>query len=380
MTTVTTKAPGKLYLAGEYAVVTPGNLALLTAVDRFIYCNISDEEVSQDFPTLQINALNHGSFFSQGFTDRPIPWMRLEENNEFTFIHQKKPLRVVQRTIQVAEAYVFEQGKSGKSYNITVESQLDEQSSGQKYGLGSSAAVSVAICRAVLELYGISVDHRVIYKLVALAHLSLNSKGSFGDIASSTYGGYIEYACFDREWIASLAQTKNISDLVKMDWPKLKLTPIRPSKDLQLFVGWTGQPASTDQLIEIASHNKKENNFNYDDFLTHSNHHVHALTKAVQEGDLDQIKTHLRTLQDALIEMTNLRQIPYLTKDLNKFIQLCQILELPGKISGAGGGDCAFVLYNQTLKDNINQLKNILEEDDIKILNLNVLNVDEGGY
>ncbi len=37
----TVKAPGKLYIAGEYAVVEPGQPAILIAVDQFVYATIS---------------------------------------------------------------------------------------------------------------------------------------------------------------------------------------------------------------------------------------------------------------------------------------------------------------------------------------------------
>ena len=37
-------APGKLYIAGEYAVVEPGHQALLVAVDRFITVRVTPAE------------------------------------------------------------------------------------------------------------------------------------------------------------------------------------------------------------------------------------------------------------------------------------------------------------------------------------------------
>ena len=37
----TIKVPGKLMIAGEYAVLTPGNVAMVVAVDRYIAAEIS---------------------------------------------------------------------------------------------------------------------------------------------------------------------------------------------------------------------------------------------------------------------------------------------------------------------------------------------------
>ncbi|MBE8527632.1 hypothetical protein ILP97_60980, partial [Amycolatopsis sp. H6(2020)] len=39
---VTTDAPGKLYLLGEYAVVEPGRQAVLVAVDRRVTVQLRD--------------------------------------------------------------------------------------------------------------------------------------------------------------------------------------------------------------------------------------------------------------------------------------------------------------------------------------------------
>ena len=38
---VNVKVPGKLYLAGEYAVVEPGTPAVIVAVDRFVHLKIT---------------------------------------------------------------------------------------------------------------------------------------------------------------------------------------------------------------------------------------------------------------------------------------------------------------------------------------------------
>ena len=39
---IVTRAPGKLYVAGEYAVVEPGEPAVLIAVDRYLTVRLSE--------------------------------------------------------------------------------------------------------------------------------------------------------------------------------------------------------------------------------------------------------------------------------------------------------------------------------------------------
>ena len=41
---VVTKVPGKLFLAGEYAVVESGNPAVIAAVDRYLTVSIESAE------------------------------------------------------------------------------------------------------------------------------------------------------------------------------------------------------------------------------------------------------------------------------------------------------------------------------------------------
>lgn len=68
--------PGKLYIAGEYAVVEPGHPAILAAVDQFI--NVTIE-----------NATENGSIQSQQYSDLPIRWTR--RNGELVLDHRENP-------------------------------------------------------------------------------------------------------------------------------------------------------------------------------------------------------------------------------------------------------------------------------------------------
>ena len=59
MTAIQIKTPGKLFVAGEYAVVEAGYPAIIIAVDRFIHLRITETSRS------------YGQIFSKGFTDEP---------------------------------------------------------------------------------------------------------------------------------------------------------------------------------------------------------------------------------------------------------------------------------------------------------------------
>ena len=51
-------APGKLFIAGEYAVVTPGQPALIAAVNRYLTVDLTPslEEVGTIYSTTRFNA------------------------------------------------------------------------------------------------------------------------------------------------------------------------------------------------------------------------------------------------------------------------------------------------------------------------------------
>lgn len=61
---ITEKAPGKLYIAGEYAVVENGHPAILVALDQFVTC--------------QLTAAKHqtGRIISRQYQDIELSWRR----------------------------------------------------------------------------------------------------------------------------------------------------------------------------------------------------------------------------------------------------------------------------------------------------------------
>lgn len=62
---ITVKAPGKLYIAGEYAVVESGYPAIIVALDQFVTATISPSETI-------------GSIVSEQYQENSIVWRRQE--------------------------------------------------------------------------------------------------------------------------------------------------------------------------------------------------------------------------------------------------------------------------------------------------------------
>lgn len=334
MSSVQTKAPGKLYVAGEYAVVEPGHSAIVTAVDLFVYVTISNAST------------NHGSIYSEGFTGEAVKWTRQENNVQLD--EENKQLDYVLSAIQTTEQYLHENGVVLSDHDIHIKSELDNVS-GYKYGLGSSGAVTVAIVQGLLKFYKFPFADLLVYKLSVLSQLRLGINSSFGDLAAITYSGWIHYTSFDRAFVQNFSKENSISETVEAYWPKLMIKKLRVPKNVHFLVGWTGTPASSNDLVGAVQDKKAQTTKQYERFLEESQASVALLALGLVENNIAKIRDAVTRNRQALVRMgkeTNvLIETPLLTT-------LCDIALKHGgvgKTSGAGGGDSgiAFVFKKE---------------------------------
>ncbi len=349
--------PGKLYIAGEYAVVEPGHLAIIAAVDQFI--NVTIE-----------SATENGSIQSQQYSDLPIRWTR--RDGELVLDHRENPFHYILAAIRLTERYAKEQGTLLSFYHLKVTSELDN-SSGRKYGLGSSGAVTVGTVKALNLFYDLQMDPLMQFKIAALAHLAVQGNGSCGDIAASCFGGWLAFSTFDHKWVKKRQETWQISDLLKSDWPKLSIQPLQSPKSMRLLIGWTGSPASTSDLVDQVNQSKEDKDDiqkNYEQFLTDSHRCVEDLMDGFIQDDVTKIKKMIRKNRTLLQNLAKATNVVIETPALK---QLCDLAENCGgaaKSSGAGGGDCGIVIADQ--KTGILPLMSKWEKADIIPLPLHV--------
>lgn len=179
------RSPGKLFVAGEYAVVEAGYPAILIVVDRQI--------------TIRLTPAEHaGSISSDQYGRLPVVWRR--NGHRVVLDHDSRPFDYVLAAIGLVERFAAEQGRELSFYDIEITSELDDDS-GRKFGLGSSAAVTAATVRALDRLYHLHLPTDRLLKLALLATMKINPMGSGGDVAASLYGGWIRYTALDREWV-----------------------------------------------------------------------------------------------------------------------------------------------------------------------------------
>ena len=190
MTSLIASAPGKVILCGEYAVLD-GAPAISMALDR------------RAVVTLTPASSGGRSLKSMGFggaTDRSL-----------------------------FECAVAACNKKVDECSIVLDtSEFSDVDSAKKFGIGSSAALMVALCRA---LAGDDVSDSDIAEMAATAHRSFQGgTGSGVDIATSVAGGLIEFQ-----------MTGNA--VVGLTWPV----------GLTFALLWSGVPVSSKERVEKLS-------------------------------------------------------------------------------------------------------------------------------
>lgn len=353
-------APGKLYIAGEYAVVEAGHPAIIVAVDQFITVRLTHAE-------------NYGSIRSFQYGELPILWTR--QNGELVLDKRENPFHYILEAMNLTERFAKEQGKELSFYELTVTSELDN-SNGKKYGLGSSGAVTVATVKALSKYYELNLSKEQIFKIAALAHLFVQGNGSCGDIAASVYGGWIAFKTFDRDWVLTKEKELSLTELLKLNWPSLSILPLTPPRDLRLIIGWTGSPASTSNLVDKVNHQRKLDVTAYETFLKNSTNCVNAIIEAFQNGDIETIQKQIRVNRQLLLSMSAKTNVVIETPALKKLCDLAETFNGAAKSSGAGGGDCGIVLFQQ--KEGLLPLVTAWEEVGITTLPLHVFTEKNG--
>lgn len=343
------KTPGKLYIAGEYAVVNPGHSAIVIAVDRFIRLELTNSDI--------------GVIDSKGY---PISeWYR--DDNKILLKENQGKFRFLLSAIEVVERYLKELDIELEYFKISIESELVNQD-GVKYGLGSSAAVAICLINAMLTYYGVNFTKLELFKLAAMATILVSPNTSCGDLASASFGGVIKYTSFCRSEIIEKYNKESIKEIINSDWKHLNIEQIDMDENVKVLVGWTETPASTEKLVSD-SLGKDDESF-MEKFLFDSEECVDTLAQALESGDFEKIKLAIKKNRELLLKYELNKQVKIETDKLKNLIEIAEKNGLASKTSGAGGGDCgiAIGMMDYNFENVINDWKKL----DIVNLNLEI--------
>ena len=297
-------AYGKLYLAGEYAILEDYASALITSVPKKITVFVEESDKTTIFDT--INKTSVGLF---------------EENNNFT---------LVQQFIQFLTEYT----NSDKTFALTIFNEL--HSDDKKYGLGSSGAVLVAISRAILSFENITYNDLTIFKLVALFNIKHNLSGSMGDVAASINDGITFYQKFNAEFVNEMIrQDKSVKEIINTNWDGLLIEKIHPKADLIVLARWTGEAVDTKEHVKLWKQHKDNYKEEFKVFVETSNHLVKTLKDNLVETDASNALNTINKLRENLLYLESFSKIPMETNAMKNYIDS----HSAGKQSGSGSGD-----------------------------------------
>lgn len=347
---ISVKAPGKLYIAGEYAVVESGTPAIIAAVDQYITATIKESESKYG----QINSDQY---------DNPIKWNI--ENDSLHLLDDDESFAYVISAMKVMNDYISELNINKKLFDIELNSTLNS-TDGKKYGLGSSAAVTVVIVKAINKFYDLNLSPLQIFKLSAIAHLKVQGNGSLGDVAASSFGGWISYSSFDKEWLKN--SSLSILEIINTSWPDLFISPLTPPSDLKLLIGWTGTPASTHNLLDQVK--KDSNAGTYNQFIESSKKCIFKMIDGFEKKDIEVIKQQIRENRKIIKSLSTSTGVDIETNQLSNLCEIVESYNGAGKSSGAGGGDCGIAIIEEN--DSIKLIENEWRRNNIIPLHLNI--------
>ena len=342
---IVSRAPGKLFIAGEYAVVEPGEPAVLVAVDRHLTVRLTEAggpgRVRSGRSMLAWRHAGDGVAVVTGRND------------------------YVTAAIGAVESLRAARGLPARYFDLDLTSDLTD-TDGRKLGLGSSSAVVVAIMAALDRFHGLALTPLQRFRLALLATIEVSPNASGGDLAVATFGGWIHYTSPDRDALVARRAEVGLAETLDSDaWDGCGVTPLPSPESLQLLVGWTGEPASTPRLVERVR--RPRDVASYGGFISDSRVCVNDLVAGLGKGDVADSIRRARALLQGLARDTGIEI------ETAALARLCDIAERHGaaaKPSGAGGGDCGVALAGHGLPM-IGMLRE-WESNDIRPLDLSV--------
>ena len=298
------KTCGKLYWAGEYAILEPGQLALIKAIPIYM--------------TAEIKASNNYRLYSDMFSYS----VDLRPDSSYTLI---------QETVALVEEYLTAQGVELHPFSLEIRGKMERE--GKKFGLGSSGSVVVLVIKAMLAFYERLADRELLFKLASAVLLKRGDNGSMGDIACIVSEDLVLYQSFDREKVADWLEKEELQAVLDRDWGFL-IESIEPGLEFDFLVGWTKEVAVSSHMVkQIKNHMDAS-------FLQASKETVANLVKALQTGHEEKV---IEQLEQASLLLEDLSSDIY-TPSLRQLKNASRDLKAVAKSSGAGGGDCGIAL------------------------------------
>lgn len=309
---VRVEACGKVFLAGEYAVLDPGRPALVVGIDRKLHATADPSAAG-----LHLVHSPSGIAWDGG----PPP----------------PELRFAARAAQLAGAFC----EKRPDLRIVFEDDLDVPE--RKLGLGGSAAASVLAVRAVCAAAGRDVADAEVISLALAAHWAeQEGSGSGADVAAAALGGVLE--------VRSRIPWRSVEELMAIPPAQiaasrpLEIGNVRVPPDLRLLLADTGTPANTRVLVREVRRFAEGDPRRWSKRAGEISTSAERLRDALESGDAESALAAVRSGAAAMAALGEDAQAPIVTAELVRACALAATAGAAGKPSGAGGGDCAVIV------------------------------------
>ena len=301
---IAVKTCGKLYWAGEYAILEPGQLALIKAIPIYMKGEIAFSDSYRIYSDM--------FDFSVDLTPNPN-------------------YSLIQETIALVEDFLTYRGQDLRPFSLEIRGKMERE--GKKFGLGSSGSVVVLVVKALLALYDITVDQDLLFKMASAVLLKRGDNGSMGDLACIVAEDLVLYQSFDRQKVAAWLEEENLVIVLERDWG-FSISHVQPALECAFLVGWTKEVAVSSDMVKQIKQNINQN------FLTSSKEMVATLVEALEQGKAEKVIEQVEVASQLLEDLSS----DIYTPSLRQLKEASQDLQAVAKSSGAGGGDCGIAL------------------------------------
>ena len=307
-------APGKIFLAGEYAVLD-GRAALVMAVDRRLHASWE--------PARIVHILHRPS---------GLVWDGGRPPEE---------LRFAARAAGLGLRLCAEEGLPPRAFRLVYEDDFAE--AGVKLGLGGSAAASVIAVRAACAAQGRALSDAETLRLALAAHfIEQGGAGSGADVAACALGG-VQHVRAQIPWrTAEAAMALAAGEILKSDPLVVRKVPVSP--EARFLLAFTGKPADTRVLIRRVRAFRERDARGWQALAAEIETCSESLRTALEAGARDQALAAVRAAAAAMAKLGEEAKAGIITAELALACALAASAGAAGKPSGAGGGDCAVVL------------------------------------
>lgn len=295
---------GKLYIAGEYAVLTPGQTAIIKNIP------IHMTAVVKENSTIKLSS----DMFDYSAT-----------------MSEDKNYALIQASVQTLADYLGKSIDELVPFSLEITGKMERD--GKKFGIGSSGSVTVLTLKALSAFYDLNLSANLLFKLASYTLLKLGDNGSMGDIACIAYDDLVAFTSFNRQKVAKWIEDEPIQTVLDKDW-EYQIEVIKPALSCEFLVGWTKQPSISKDMINLVKSAITKV------FLEDTERNVQICKQALQTGDKIAVKASLQKVSDLLLSLSSAIYIDKL-KDLKAAEEGLDVI---AKSSGSGGGDCGIAI------------------------------------